>query len=170
MGTVGDLTRSLILLLIPVFLVAAFWASRRDEPNPVRVVDYAPTLAAAREAASFPVLAPEGLPEGWRATNVSFEQVDDDESRWHLGFVTPDDEYVSIDQSNGDADDLLEEVLTATAEDGSSTAAAASWQRLVEVDVRDPDRAIVRTVDGVTTVVLGTGPYEQLEEFAERLR
>ncbi len=170
MGTVGDLTRSLILLLIPVLLVAAFWASRRDEPQRVRVVDYEQTLTAAREAANFQVLAPEGLSDEWRATNVSFEQDDDDEAHWHLGFLGPDDVYVSVDQSDGDSDDLLEDVLTATVEDGSSSVSGETWQRLVEVDMRSPDRALVRTVGGVTTVVLGTGSYAQLEDLAEKLR
>ncbi len=169
MGTVGDLTRSIVLLLIPVLLVAVFWASRRDEPQRVRVVEYQQTLAAARDAAAFHVLAPEGLPDAWRATNVSFDQ-DDDEASWHLGFLGPDDVYVSVDQSDGDADDLLEEVLSATVVDGSSSVSNGIWQRLVEVDTRNPDRALVHTADGVTTVVLGTGSYAQLEDFAEKLR
>ena len=136
----------------------------------MRVVEYQQTLAAAREAANFHVLAPEGLSDAWRATNVSFDQDDDDEAHWHLGFVGPDEVYVSVDQSDGDSDDMLEEVLTATVEDGSSTASGETWQRLVEVDMPNPDRALVRNADGVTTVVLGTGSYAQLEDFAEKLR
>ncbi len=61
-------------MIVLVVLVAAFVVvrdvNRRDLDGPVRAIDYAQDAEFAREQASFALVAPPELPEGWRATTA----------------------------------------------------------------------------------------------------
>lgn len=165
----ADIVRSMAVLVIPALLLAGFAALKRGDQDPVREVSYDQELAGARQQAPYPVLAPVGLGGGWQATSVRLTGVGEGRSWWHMGWLSPQDIYVGLEQSDDDRSDLLDELFEGTKPDGSAQISGTSWDRLQETGDDEPDQAIVRTVDGVTTVVLGSGGYGQLEAFAATL-
>ncbi len=158
--------RDLILSIAVVgvfvaFLFAVVW---RPAPDPVRTVDPTPVLVSAREQAGYPIYAPTGLSPDWRATSARFE-ADGDATVWFLGYVTPEDQYVAVAQTDGDAADFIEEQTLEGSPDGEITVDGQVWQRYATPD----QRSLVRTADGSTVVVTGSLSFEQLADFAARL-
>ena len=104
--------RSLAVILIPLVIITVLFT---DLPKDAQVseVDWTPVLTTAREEAPFPVLAPTNLPDGWRATRVSWVNegepvLNGDPSvrnQWQLGFLSPDDVYLGLVQGDLRPDD-----------------------------------------------------------------
>lgn len=161
----GDMVRSLLLFVAVIALVYGCNTVLADERTPqVETVDYSAQLASAERLADYEVLAPQGLPEGWRATSVDVEETGDAVA-WHLGFLSPDDRYVGVEQTSGELDPVIADRIGrpggATVEVGGR-----SWK----VYRGGRDNALVRVDDGVTTVVNGSPEVKVLRRFAASLR
>ncbi|HEU5485409.1 MAG TPA: DUF4245 domain-containing protein [Microlunatus sp.] len=173
-ATGGDMVRSLLVLLIPVVLITWFF-SRDLGDYPAQEVDYSPVLAQARREAPYPVLAPEGLPETWRPTQVSWiaegqPHLNDEPSvrnLWQLGFLDPHDVFISVNQGDEQPERFVAEETRDGVVDGKSAVGEETWVRYVSPDERT--RSLVRTAPEVTTVVVGDTTYEALEAFASTL-
>ncbi|MFI2759520.1 DUF4245 domain-containing protein [Streptomyces echinatus] len=148
-------------------LVVYFLAIPHDNHAPdVKRVDYRVELLTARRAASYPVAAPEGLPEAWKATSVRFQGADSD--RWHLGFETPDGQYVQVEQSRQKRADFIDRA----SQGGSAT------KRTERIDGRTwthytggrYDALVLQDTPGSTTVVAGTGSFGELTTMAAALK
>ena len=161
---------SMAILVVLALAFAGFAAVKRGDHNPVREITYERELEGARQKAGYAVLAPVGLDDGWRATSVRLTDEGDGNTLWHMGWLSPNDRYVGLEQTDDGRDDLLDELFHATRPDGTSLVRGQHWERLREVGDDPADYALVRTDNGVTTVVLGTGGYRQLEAFAETLQ
>ncbi|WP_405675911.1 DUF4245 domain-containing protein [Streptomyces sp. NBC_01511] len=159
--------RGMFLSMAVIVAVAgAFYLINPHDENadPLKAVDYRVELVTAQRAAPYPVMAPKGLPKTWKPTSVSY--VRQDGNAWHLGFLDPDREYVAVEQSTDPAGKYIADV-THDAEDTGKTSRVGgeTWQRW-EGPKYD---ALVRTAEGVTTVVTGTAPHERLVEMVEAL-
>ena len=173
-STPGDMIRSLALILIPLVILTVLFTEVPDDP-PVKEVDWRPVLATARRDAPFPVLAPTNLPAGWRATQADWVEVGEPflngepsvRNLWQLGFLTPDDVFIGLDQGDLRPDDLVEEQSRQGTPDGESTVNGQVWQRLLSHDGRT--RSLVRRDPKVTTIVSGDLPYAALEAYAATL-
>ncbi|WP_031078368.1 DUF4245 domain-containing protein [Streptomyces sp. NRRL S-118] len=136
-----------------------------EKADPIKPVDYRVELLTAQRAAPYPVLVPEGLAEGWTPTSVTYERQEGD--AWHLGFLSPDRQYVAVEQSTASPEKYIAEVSHEAADTGrTQQVAGRTWQRW-EGPKYD---ALVLREKGVTTVVTGTAPYEQLAEMAAALK
>lgn len=143
------------------------WFQRSDPDEPARTVEYAAVLSAAREQAPFHLVAPVPVPPGLRATSVSWDGVGR-RLAWHLGFVTADQAYIGLYQGNGPADEFVSANTPATVADRVATISQVRWRILTDAD--RGETALVRTSNGVTTVVTGTAALTQLTRFASSLR
>ncbi|MFD5750168.1 DUF4245 domain-containing protein [Streptomyces sp. NPDC127033] len=161
--TVRDMFLSMAVIGIVVAVIYVF-IPHDDTPAPVKAVDYRVELVTARRAAPYPVLAPAGLAQTWKATSVSYQRQND--NAWHLGYLDPDGQYVAVEQSTAPAKKFVAEV-SHQAEDTGETqqVAGEAWQRW-----KGPKYdALARTEGDATTVVTGTASYERLAEMAEAL-
>ncbi|WP_344290925.1 DUF4245 domain-containing protein [Streptomyces synnematoformans] len=151
-----------------VALVVYFGAiPRGDDGNQMAAVSYTQELGQARRAAPFPVVAPVGLPDEWRANSVTYRGTGDHGTTWHLGFVTPDDEYVALEQGSEKSAGFVRKVTRGARATGESRQVAGEeWARY---EGRTYD-ALVHEGDGVTTVVTGTGSLEQMELMVKALK
>lgn len=152
---------SLVVVLAAIGAVMA--VTWRPAPDAVRVIDPAPVLALARAQAPYPVLYPADLDRSWRPTSARWEITPTSipESAWHLGLVTPEDQYAQIGQTASTSEAyLLDQVGR-----GEPTGEWEGWQRYESAETR----ALVRVVDGVTIIVSGTAAWPALEFLAERL-
>ena len=174
MATPGDMIRSLAVILIPLVVITVLFTDL-PKSKTVAEVDWRPVLTVASRDAPFAVLAPANLPEGWRATQAEWvakgEPYRDGQpavrNLWSLGFLTPDQVFVGLDQGDGPPADLVEEQTRDGAVDGRATVAGQTWERRLSPDGRT--RSLVRTEPAVTSIVSGDLPYEALEAYAATL-
>jgi hypothetical protein len=163
----GMVAAMFVLVLVVIGWVLFREAVREVPETPVRTVDYVQVADSAREQASFDVLAPEELPEGWRATSARFTPGRTES--WHLGMLTDEQEYVGLEQSGASVDDMVEEHVDAEAVEGKSVEVAGeTWQTWRDAG---GDLALVQESGDTTTLVVGHGvPQPTLADFVERLR
>jgi Protein of unknown function (DUF4245) len=163
--TIGDLLLSLAILLGIVGFVVLFVP--RPNTDAVRVVDYTTLLTEARSDAPYPILAPVGLSDRWRATSARYEP-DETVTTWHLGFVTPQDAYAGVEQSNGQRREFVQEMTNDGGFDGTTEIDGVIWERRLRES--KAQRSLVLTQDNVTTIVTGTASWDELRELAAALR
>lgn len=167
MRTVRNLAGGLTITC-GVALVVYFGAiPRGGDGNEMEAVSYSQELGQARRAAPFPVVAPVGLPDDWRANSVTYRGTGDHGTTWHLGFVTPDEEYVALEQGSKNSDSFVRKVTREARPTGESRRVAGEEWARYEGTSYD---ALVHAGDGVTTVVTGTGSLEQLARMASALK
>lgn len=163
--TLGDMVRSMVILALLVGLIVGIGALLSDEEErPVRAVDYSGQLSSARDLAEFPVLAPQGLGPGWVPTSVDL-QSSSGTVRWHLGFLTPEQEYVGLEQGDFEPEGLVRQYVGDLRPRGRVQVDGEQW-RLFRGDT---DTALVRRHGRAVTIVVGTAGAEVLTEFAESL-
>ena len=165
------MVRSLAAVLVLVGVIIAF--SLVDQPDPiVPDIDYADAVAQAREQArelgSYDVLAPDTLPAGWQVTSARIVPEDGGAVAWHLGLVTKSGDYAAVEQTDGERAGFVEAFTGAARPAGTVEISGVTWRRLADGDPEE--RALVRGEDGVTTVVAGSAPWEDLEQLASSLR
>ncbi|MFJ3980232.1 DUF4245 domain-containing protein [Streptomyces sp. NPDC090021] len=161
--TIWDMVRSLAVIGVVVAGIYLF-VPHDDQADPTRTVDYRVETITARRAAPYPVAAPVGLPEQWRATSVTYERKKAD--AWHLGFLDPEQQYAAVEQSTDTSVKYLERVTrSATASGQTQQVGDTSWERW-EGEKYD---ALVRREQGYVTVVTGTASFEQLGKLAGAL-
>ncbi|MHB9859363.1 DUF4245 domain-containing protein [Streptomyces sp. YIM S03343] len=166
--TARDMILSLGLIGIAAALIYVFIPHDDHAPD-LKRVDYRVELLTARRAASYPVAAPEGLPGTWKATSVRFHG--DDHDAWHLGFNAPDGQYVAIEQSTQKRSVFIDDA----SQGGSETKVTEqidgrTWIRCT--GGRYNALVLENTADakGSTTVIAGTGSFEQLTQMVRALK
>ena len=170
---VGDMIRSMAVVLAVVgAILLVTW---RPQPDPVREVSLEPLVTFASSQADFPVLVVQG---DLQPTSVRWEptEASDGEMVWHVGYVTSDDQYLQLSQSSADSDLYVAEQTL----DGVPLADATNVPTLVqqltsegwvplETTAVEPRRSLVRTSDGSTTILSGTGSWSELAVAAQEL-
>ena len=161
--------------MVPVAIFAALLTSGPNEPE-VQTVDWKAVAVRAHQQAPFEIMAPTGLPTGWRATRASWTEVGQPDpagnesvrDRWQLGVLTDQGVYLELDQVDRQVGEFLDTATRDAAEDGTSRVDGTTWQRRVTDD--DRTRALVHRTAKVTTVVVGDVDYRQLEQFVALMR
>ncbi|MCF6521980.1 DUF4245 domain-containing protein [Streptomyces sp. JJ36] len=164
--TVRDMVLSLAVILLAAGVIYQFVPHDEDQGDGARRVDYRVEVNTARRAAPYPVAAPEGLPRDWRPTSVHYEGGGPDGAAWHLGFLTPGEEYAAVEQSDARPGPYISDVTFGAERTGRTQRIdGAEW---VRYEGRKYD-ALVREEPGFTTVVTGTASFAQLAELAAAL-
>jgi hypothetical protein len=163
--TAWDMVRSMAVVLVVVFaIVLLAW---RPEPEAVKVVQTAPTVALAAREAQFPVVSPAGLAEDWRATSVRWEPTEESGSErvLHIGYVTPADEYAQVVIAPLASEPFLDEQTAVGTPTGTQSVGEATWERR-----ESGGRRSLVLVDGsIATVVSGSAEWAELITLAESL-
>ncbi|MFC8196530.1 DUF4245 domain-containing protein [Streptomyces sp. NPDC057298] len=162
--SVRDMVLSLGLIGIVAGFIYVFIPNDDSEP-PLERVDYRVELLTARRAAAYPVAAPEGLSQEWKATSVRFRG--DDFDAWHLGFHDPDGEYVAIEQSTQKPVTFIEDASQGAEETNvEQRIGERTWKRYKGARY---DALVLREKNS-TTVVTGTASFARLAKMAEALK
>ncbi|WP_370124651.1 DUF4245 domain-containing protein [Streptacidiphilus sp. MAP12-33] len=164
--SVRDMVLSLAAVLAAGLVIYLFIP--HSGGNGVRPVTYADSLASARRAAPYPVLAPppQSLPSGWNATAVSFDGSNPQAAVWQLQFIDANGQYVAIQQSNGSPDSVIHNATL----DGQKSSATTlvngtAWTRYQGSRYQ----ALVLEGPKGTSVVFGTEGFAELGRFAAML-
>lgn len=164
------ISMGVVLGLIAIIFLFTY---RPPPDNPVRAVDYASEVAAARSSGAFAVAAP-AHPEGWTATSVRYrpDPANPKIATWHLGFVSgssPEtDKYVAIEQTNGDDPAFIKTVTAEGKNEGPVTINGMTFTSYSSAETGH--RSLLYKTGPVTTVVTGTPSYDELAAFAADLR
>ncbi|NJQ00476.1 DUF4245 domain-containing protein [Streptomyces zingiberis] len=162
--------RDMVLSMAVIVLFAAgiyVFIPHDDSTDPLQRVDYSVELQSAQRAAPYPLAAPEGLPDSWKATSVTYTADSSHGAAWHLGFLDPDREYVAVEQSDAPASKFVTAVSRGA--ERTETVRSIRGEEWVRWE-GEKYNALVREEDGHTTVVMGTASGERLETMAAALR
>ncbi|MGV9566471.1 DUF4245 domain-containing protein [Streptomyces sp. NPDC003480] len=163
--TARDMILSLGLIGLVAGVVYLLFIPHDDHAPDVKRVDYRVELLTARRAAAYPVAAPEGLPDSWKATSVRYEG--EPYSAWHLGFQDPEGQYVAIEQSTQKANAFVDDASQgAHATKVTQSIGGQTWQHYTGGRYD----ALVLQDKHSTTVVTGTASFAQLTKMAEALK
>ncbi|WP_093697422.1 DUF4245 domain-containing protein [Streptomyces sp. 2231.1] len=164
--TARDMILSLALIGIAAAVVYFLSIPHDDHAPELKRVDYKVELSTARRAVSYPVAAPEGLPSTWKATSVRFQGEKDD--RWHLGFQTPDGQYVQVEQSAQKPSRFIDAASQgASATKRTDRIGDRTWIRYTGGRY---DALVLQGTPGSTTVVAGTASFADLTKMAAALK
>lgn len=164
--TVRDLLIS--MAVVGGFVAFLYLIVLRPSPDPVRVVEVTGPAATAAASGAFTVLVPE-LPPTWRATSARYVQgPTQGTGSWFNGYVDPTTEFVAVAQRDYETEDFIAE----TTENGKAEAPmvidGTTWVQYSSPEKNQ--RSLVLADPQVTTIVTGTVSYEQLADFARKLR
>lgn len=170
-----DMVRSLAVVF--AFVVAVMLISPARElifptgsyAQVVHVVSYADQLRGARTVAPGRIFAPVGLDARWRPTSARV----DPGSRpglvtFHIGFVTPAQQYAALEETTGDPVAFRGTVLGSGARPvGTTSVGGVAWQ---EWRASDGSFALLRTVRPTTVILTGGAALGELRTLAGTLR
>ena len=172
-GSLRSLVISMVVILAAVVAWTAMVPRIREINQPA--VDVTTVARQVRQETSWAISQPQ-LPAGWKATNVRFTAAGDGLRTWHAGYLSPDGNYISIDQTQSGTDAWVSAQTSNGQADGTVFAAGTSWQKLSSsgsVQRSLVSRASVpggSGASGLSTVLSGTAPYAQLAKFAAALK
>ena len=165
----GGLVAAMIATVVFVAAYIGFRALTRDQPDIEQKVDYLSCVAYLQEA-DVTVVHPASLPEGWTATSISFER--GTPPSWRIGMLTADDEFVGVVQEQEDVDDLLDDYVDASADQGDdaapeNTLGVTTWQTWSDDGGDHAFSAELPTgpLAGQTLLVYGSASVADLEEM-----
>lgn len=168
MGTVRGMVISMVLILAAVLAWMALVPRVNEISQPA--VDVRSVATQVRQETSWGISQPQ-LPVGWKATSVRFTPAGDGLRTWHVGYLSPEGNYVSMDQTQGATAGWVSAQTSDGKAEGSISAAGRTWQKLSSRATIQ--RSLVSRESGsgdLTTVLSGTAPYAQLAQFAATLR
>ena len=162
----------MIISLAVILAFVAVWVALVPRVNGISQpsVDVAAVAKQVARDTGWKIEVPV-LPAGWRANAVRFERSTDGLKTWHAGYVSPDDQYIAIEQTQG----RHLHVGRRADQPRPGRGHAAGGRAHVGEDRRGDKVQISLVHRGtgpkdVTTILTGTAPYDELVTFAERLR
>jgi hypothetical protein len=169
LGNLRSMVISMVVIMAAVLAWVAMVPRVREISQPA--VDVTSVARQVRQETGWAISQPQ-LPTGWKATSVRFESAADGVRTWHAGYLSPDGNYVSIDQTEqaGATDNWISARTSNGQAEGTVSAAGRTWQKLSSRDI--VQRSLVSRGSGageLTTVLSGTASYAQLAQFAEAL-
>ena len=162
----ANMLRSLLPLVVLCLLIVGWQAFRSDTGDPVREIDPTGSIRLADSRASYPLLVPTGLPDGYRPTSVRTDAGSAAEGApvtLQLGYVTPAEKYAGFVVTDAPEADAVTTVLQGATGKGSVDLDGEQWTRSTTAR---GETALSRVADGVTVVVTGSAGDAELETVA----
>ena len=160
-----SLLASVALMLLIVIVVV------RPAQPPREPVDYTAAAAETQPGIS-ETLATPVLPPGWNANSAELRRSRDDISTWYIGFITPTENFISINQGIGANPTWLLTVLDQNEATGTETIDDVEWTIYDNRDGDDPGNlayAMVTTAGNSTFVLNGTADDNEFRTMAGSL-
>jgi Protein of unknown function (DUF4245) len=168
-GSAANMVRSLLVIGALVALLVAIVPRVNTVSQPP--VDVASTAAEVARSSGWPIERPEGLPEGWKATSVRYVRSTDGLMTWHAGYQSPTGNYVALEQTQDATSEWVSAQTNRAPRTGELQAGGRTWGQYVRTG--KVQNSLVEQPEGegrLTTIVTGTGTFEELAAFAEALR
>ena len=159
------MTRSLVVLLVPIALLLIFYRVVLNGDAPI-TVDPAPTIQEAQQAALFTVAVPGGLGSDWHTASATFQR-ETGGATLRIGYVDPGKDPVQLVESSVPPETLLPREL------GSGGKALGNYRTPAGVwrvyDGRPGETGLVLSEPARTIVVVGNADLTSLQTLAASL-
>ena len=157
-------------------LVGVIWLmTPRANKEMLPHADVTEGATALRLSAPYVSYVPQGLPALWRPTSSRLTGTQGKGPvSWHVGYVTPKDQYAALEQSNERPASAFVTRMTnvdpANVRNlaGTVQVAGATWNEYYRKDKHQ--YSLVRQLPDVTLVATGTASYEELAVLAGSLQ
>jgi hypothetical protein len=166
----ANMLRSLLPLVVICLVIVAWTAFRQSGDVGVRTVDPSSTAQLAAARASYELPVPTGLDADYLPTSARTDAGDAEEGdpvTLEIGYLTPSEEFAGFVVSDDRGADPVAAVLDGAEEQGTVDVDGERWNRSTTVD---GETALSREADGVTVLVTGSAPDEELRTVAESVR
>lgn len=166
----ANMLRSLAPLVVIALLIVGYQAVKSSGETNVHPIDPTSTERLSAEQAGYPLLAPAGLPAGYRPTSA---RTDADPDRtgepvtMQIGYVTPSEEFAGFVISDDPKADAVTSVLGGAAEKGTVDLDGTPWTR--STDARG-ETVLSRRVGTAVVLVSGSASEQELETVARGVR
>jgi hypothetical protein len=164
--TAANMLRSLLPLVVICLLLVAWTSWRQSGDERVQTVDPSSTIQLAAARASYPVMAPAGLPEDYLVTSARTDAgkaEEGDPVTLEIGYLTPSEEFAGFVISDDPGAGAVVDVVADGQDEGDVEIGGQIWQR--RTTARD-ETALLREEDGVTVAVTGSAPEDELRAVA----
>ena len=166
----ANMLRSLGPLVLICLALVGWMTFKQSEVDTVREVDPTSTVQLAAARAGYPVIAPDGLPDGYHATSARTDAGDADAGdpvTLEIGYLTPSSEYAGFVVSDDARASAVDDVLDGAQEQGTVDLGGQTWTR----GTTERGETVLSRTDGdVTVLVTGSAPDEELEAVAGAVR
>jgi hypothetical protein len=166
----ANMLRSLLPLVVICLVIVAWTTFRQSGEVGVRTVDPSSTVQLAAARAGYELLVPTGLDEDYRPTSARTDAGDaaeGDPVTLEIGYLTPSEEFAGFVASDDRGADPVAAVLDGAQDEGTVDVGGQRWTRSTTVD---GETALSREADGVTLLVTGSAPDEELRTVAGSVR
>jgi Tfp pilus assembly protein PilV len=168
-GNLRSMVISMVVMMVAVLAWVAMVPRVREISQPA--VDVSSVAMQVRQESGWAISQPQ-LPAGWKATNAR-DTAADGVRTWHAGYLSPDGQYVSIDQTgvSGATESWILGRTSNGRAQGTLSAAGRTWQKVSSPDI--VQRSLVSKgsgAGGLITILSGTASYTQLDQFAQTLK
>jgi cytoskeletal protein RodZ len=163
----ANMVRSLLPLVL-ICLAIVWWTNFRQSADvqPVRTIDPSSTVDLAAARASYPLVVPQGLAEGYRPTSARTDAgnaSEGDPVTLEIGYVTPSDEFAGFVVSDDRRADPVAAVLDGADQRGSVDVGGRSWTRAT---TQVGETVLSLEDGGVIVTVSGSASEKELEAVA----
>ncbi|MGY1622039.1 DUF4245 domain-containing protein [Geodermatophilus sp. SYSU D00965] len=162
----ANMVRSLAPLVVICLLIVGWVTFKQSGEERVLVVDPSTSVRLAAERADYPLVAPTGLPDGYRPTSARTDAggaADGDPVTLEIGYLTPAEEYAGFVVSDDARAEPVTRVLGGAEEQGTVDVAGQSWTRST---TERGETVLWRADGGVTVLVTGSAEDDELQEVA----
>jgi Protein of unknown function (DUF4245) len=166
----ANMLRSLVPLVLICLALVGWMTFKQSDVDTVREVDPASTVQLAAARAGYPVVAPDGLPDGYRPTSARTDAGEADAGdpvTLEIGYLTPSSEYAGFVVSDDARASAVDDVLGGAQEQGTVDLGGQAWTR----GTTERGETVLSRTDGdVTVLVTGSATDEELETVAGAVR
>jgi Protein of unknown function (DUF4245) len=166
----SNMLRSLVPLVLICLALVGWMTFKQSDVDPVREVDPASTVQLAAARAGYPVVAPDGLPDGYRPTSARTDAGEADAGdpvTLEIGYLTPSSEYAGFVVSDDARASAVDDVLGGAQEQGTVDLGGQAWTR----GTTERGETVLSRTDGdVTVLVTGSATDKELETVAGAVR
>lgn len=162
----ANMLRSLLPLVGIVLLIAGWQAFLAGGDVGVRTVDPASSVQLASARASYQLLVPTGLDDGFRPTSARTDAgaaEAGDPVTLEIGYLTPEEQFAGFVVSDDRGADPVAGVLDGAQDRGTVGIGGQRWTRSTTAD---GETALSREAGGATVLVTGSASDEELATVA----
>lgn len=142
----------------------------RPTPAPAESIDYVTVASQAQVNTDEPLLAP-ALPDNWTVNAARFESREQVPT-WYIGFVTPETQFIALNQGIDANPTWKAAVLNNSEETGSVDIDGVTWTEYDQRESSSPGNfaySLATTSGGSTIVLHGTAEQSEFEALATAL-
>jgi len=168
MGSAPNMLRS--LLVIGALMALIWFMTPRVNSLGGPEVDVHGTALTVAKDSGWPISEAMNLPKDWKTTSARYVKGTDGLMTWHAGYQAPSGNYIAVEQTRDATQGWVEAQTNRARRIGELQAAGITWfkyERGAKVQNSLLDRR--KEPGALTTLLTGTGTFEELTFVAERL-